>query len=126
MSKEILTLRGHHIPNLCDYLTAKKLDFVSYAPYPKIILEYGKEYCKNQEEVLEKMSLEDSLIRIIAKHDSFCSKCNFKVKKGCFKDGVLYKLKRTGSEKDKEHIKYFGLELNKTYSGKEMATLLAA
>ncbi len=124
MAEEILTLRGHHIPNLCDYLIAKKLDFISYAPDPKIMLEYGEKYCKNQEEVLEKMSLEDSLIRIIAKHDSFCSKCNFKVKEGCFKDDVLYKLKRTGSEKDKNYINYFGLELNKTYSGKEISTLL--
>ena len=125
MSKEILTIRGHHLPHLSDYLTAKKLDFVSYAPNPKIIHEYEEEYCKNQEEVLEKMSLEDSLIKVIAKHDSFCNKCNFKVKEGCFKDGMLYKLKRTGSEKDKEHIKYFGLELGKIYSGKEIAELLA-
>ena len=125
MAKQIFELRGHHIHHLVDYLTTKKYeDLTLYGPSEEEILEYGQKYCDNRGEVLKKIVKEDSLIRIIAKHDSFCNKCDFKIKCGCLKKGVLYKQKKTGSIKDKEGIRYFGLKLNKIYTGKELSTLL--
>ena len=113
MSKQIPELRGHHIHHLKDYLTTKNhKDLFVYLPTSEEILKYGQEYCNNREKVLENISKENSLIKIIAKHDSFCNKCNFKVEEGCLMEGVFHKEKKTGM-KDNEDIKYFGLELNK-------------
>lgn len=124
MEKEILTLRGHHIRHFKDYLTDKTYNFLALIIPKDIILEYGKDFFKNRKRVFKKISKGKSLVKISAEHDSLCEKCNFKVDGGCLIYEKFHKEEGT-SNKDIEDIKYFGLKLNKIYTGKELSALLA-
>ena len=123
MEKKIFELRGHHIRHLRDYLRSKMYDFFDDIILEDIIIKYGQEFFNNRKNVLEEISKEDSLVKITAKHDSLCDKCNFKFKKGCLTKGELIK-KKDSEYADIRDIDSFKLELNKIYSGKEIEALL--
>lgn len=125
MKKQIFELRGHHIRHLRDYLRSKTYDFLEDIILEDIALKYGQEFFNNRKNVLEGISKEDSLVKIIAEHDNLCDKCNFKVEEGCLTEGTLTK-KKDSKEADIYAISLFKLEVNKIYSGKEIATLLIA
>jgi len=125
MEKKIFELREHHIRHLRDYLRSKTYDFLEDIILEDIIIKYGQEFFNNRKDVLKEISKEDSLVKIIAEHDNLCDKCNFKVKKGCSTEGELIK-KKDSEYADIRDIELFKFELNKIYSGKEIATLLIA
>ena len=125
MTKQIFEIRGHHIRHLRDYLRSKTYSFFDDLIIEDIVMKYGQEFFNNRKNVLEEISKGNSLVKIIAKQDNLCDKCKFKVKEGCLIEGEFIK-KKDSEDADIQDIDLFRLELNRVYSGKEIAALLIA
>jgi hypothetical protein len=119
MKKQVIEIRGHHLETLKEFLYSKKLLKNS---------SYDKSFDLNRNSIYDSISRKNHLIKITAKFDSICSKCDFKNDDGCryehIEYGKVFQRKKYTRETDLKMIKKFGLELNKIYTGKEISKIL--
>lgn len=123
METEVISLRGHHIRYLKNYLINQISDLIKLTIPENIIKRYGKEFNDNREKMFVNIYRGKSLVKIIAKYDFLCNKCPFKIKGGCIPKGIFHNEKETGAG-DIREINQFKLELNRIYSGEELAEIL--
>lgn len=122
MEKQVIELRGHHLPHLREYFYNRIYGF-SDVFLGDVFDKYGKDFFINKGEVFRGIFEGNSSIKIIAGQDSLCNKCKFKIMEGCSIEGEFIS-EGKNAKIDKKDIDNYGLKLGKEYSGKELASIL--